>query len=88
MGRRPDSFVINIGNIMQTWTNGRFSSTPHRVINRGGRDRYSIPLFVNPDSDVQIAPLIGPSGAFTPFRYGDYQRDEWRRIFPIANIPN
>ena len=84
----PDSFVINIGNIMQTWTNGRFSSTPHRVINRGGRDRYSIPLFVNPDSDVQIAPLIGPSGAFTPFRYGDYQRDEWRRIFPIANIPN
>jgi hypothetical protein len=43
---------------------------------------------VNPDSDVRIAPLIGPSGAFTPFRYGDYQRDEWRRIFPIANIPN
>jgi isopenicillin N synthase-like dioxygenase len=84
----PDSFVINIGNIMQTWTNGRFSSTPHRVINRGGRDRYSIPLFVNPDSNVRIAPLIGPSGEFTPFRYGDYQRDEWRRIFPIAKIPN
>lgn len=83
----PDTFVINIGDILQIWTNGRFSSTPHRVINRAGRDRYSIPLFVNPDSNVRIAPLVGPSGDFTPFRYGDYQRDEWRRIFPIAKIP-
>ena len=41
-----DTFVINIGNIMETWSNGFFSSTPHRVINCGGQDRYSIPLFV------------------------------------------
>jgi isopenicillin N synthase-like dioxygenase len=83
-----DTFVINLGNVMQIWTNGRFSSTPHRVINRFGRDRYSVPLFVNPDSSVRIAPLIGaPTEEFVPFRYGDYQRDEWRRIFPVAKIP-
>jgi isopenicillin N synthase-like dioxygenase len=83
-----DTFVINLGNVMQIWTNGRFSSTPHRVINRFGRDRYSVPLFVNPDSGVRIAPLIGPpTPDFVPFRYGDYQRDEWRRIFPVAKIP-
>ncbi|HZS84954.1 MAG TPA: 2-oxoglutarate and iron-dependent oxygenase domain-containing protein [Stellaceae bacterium] len=83
-----DTFVINLGNIMQIWTNGRFSSTPHRVINRGGRDRYSIPLFVNPDSDAWIKPLIADGTTeFEPFRYGTYQRDEWRRIFPIAKIP-
>ncbi|HBK75155.1 MAG TPA: isopenicillin N synthase family oxygenase, partial [Gammaproteobacteria bacterium] len=29
-----ETFVINLGNIMQIWSNGRFSSTPHRVINR------------------------------------------------------
>jgi isopenicillin N synthase-like dioxygenase len=82
------TFVINIGNVMQIWTNGRFSSTPHRVINRGGRDRYSVPFFVNPDSTARIAPLVGPTPVdFVPFRYGDYQRDEWRRIFPIAKIP-
>ena len=84
----PDTFVINLGNVMQIWTNGRFSSTPHRVINRFGRDRYSIPLFVNPDSTARIAPLIGGSASdVAPFRYGDYQRDEWRRIFPVAKIP-
>src|SRR5216683_2863127 len=83
-----DTFVINLGNVMQIWTNGKFSSTPHRVINRFGRDRYSIPLFVNPDSEIRIAPLIGPATAYAaPFRYGDYQRDEWRRIFPVARIP-
>jgi isopenicillin N synthase-like dioxygenase len=83
-----DTFVINLGNVMQIWTNGKFSSTPHRVINRFGRDRYSVPLFVNPNSDARIAPLIGkamPDAA--PLRYGDYQRDEWRRIFPVARIP-
>jgi len=82
-----DTFVINLGNIMQIWTNGRFSSTPHRVINRAGRDRYSIPLFVNPDSSARIEPLIGSTSEFPAFRYGDYQRDEWRRIFPVAKIP-
>ncbi len=83
-----DTFVINLGNVMQIWTNGRFSSTPHRVINRGGRDRYSIPLFVNPGSSARIAPLIaGADTDFPPFLYGKYQRDEWRRIFPVAKIP-
>jgi len=83
-----DTFVINLGKIMQIWTNGRFSATPHRVINRGGCDRYSIPLFVNPDSSAMIEPLLpGETSDFAPFRYGTYQRDEWRRIFPIAKIP-
>jgi len=83
------TFVVNIGNVMQTWTNGRFSSTPHRVINRSGRDRYSIPLFVNPSYDVAVKPLVDieryHSAAFT---YGTYQRDVWRQTFPIAEIPD
>jgi len=83
----PDTYVINLGNIMQIWTNGHFSSTPHRVINRGGKDRYSIPLFVNPNRDAVIEPLIGAHEAgFEPFKFGDYQRKYYRRSFPVANI--
>lgn len=80
----PDTFVINIGNIMQIWTDGRFSSTPHRVINRGGRDRYSIPFFVHPGADAPVGPLR-ESGEDHP-RFADYQRDLLRRTFPVANI--
>ena len=81
-----DTFIINIGNIMEIWSNGFFSSTPHRVINCGDNDRYSIPLFVNPSADVVIAPLIGDTKAIEAFHYGTYQRDLWRNTFPVANI--
>ena len=83
-----DTFVVNLGNIMQIWTNGRFSSTPHRVVNRGGVERYSIPLFVNPNPEAIIQPLVDKSpDASAPFVYGDYQVDLWRRTFPVAKIP-
>jgi isopenicillin N synthase-like dioxygenase len=84
----PGTFVINLGDVMQIWTNGRFSSTPHRVINRGGKDRYSVPLFVQPNHGAAVEPLFGDAPPdFTPMRYGDYQRGMYRRIFPVAGIP-
>ncbi|MCP4391208.1 MAG: isopenicillin N synthase family oxygenase, partial [Gammaproteobacteria bacterium] len=77
-----DSFVVNIGDILQYWSNGRYSSTQHRVINRYGVDRYSIPYFVNPAAEIAISALDG-SESFTPFRYGDYQAGKWRNFFPV-----
>lgn len=81
-----NTFVINIGNIMQIWSAGYFSSTPHRVINRSGAERYSIPLFVNPGNDASISPLRGPLAGTDATDYVSYQRDIWARTFPIAGI--
>lgn len=50
----PGSFVINIGDMMSRWTNGVFSSTVHRVVNTSGRERYSIPMFINPNVGAVI----------------------------------
>ncbi|KAJ4390980.1 hypothetical protein N0V93_004579 [Gnomoniopsis smithogilvyi] len=49
------ALVINLGNLMSRWTNEKYKSNVHRVINKSGRERYSIPLFVsgNPDYVVE-----------------------------------
>ncbi len=74
---RPDCLILNIGDILARWTNGRFNSTPHRVINRSGeRSRYSLGMFFDPNLDTVVAPLrrFAGSGAAgpPPIRYGDY----------------
>ena len=49
-------FVINFGEMLEMWTEGRVVATPHRVV--GGRDeRLSIPLFYNPSADANVAPV-------------------------------
>lgn len=74
------AYVINIGDMMMGWTNGRFVSTPHRVVNRALRPRYSIPFFVNPDFDVTVEPLprlLGPGEQprFPPVHNGRFMVD-------------
>ena len=50
----PGAIVVNAGDLLNRWTNGRFLSTPHRVRNLSGRDRYSTPLFFQPKPDQVI----------------------------------
>ncbi len=54
----PGTFLINLGNIMRRWSNNRFLSTPHGVLNESGTDRYSIAYFhsPNPDSVIECLP--------------------------------
>jgi isopenicillin N synthase-like dioxygenase len=73
----PGSFLLNLGDIMPRWSNDRFVSTPHRVVNRSGRERYSIAYFFDPAMDAVIdclptcrAPDNPPR--YPPVRYGDY----------------
>jgi isopenicillin N synthase-like dioxygenase len=61
----PRSLVVNIGELMTRWTNGRLTSTLHRVVNRSGRDRFSIPLFVHPNADTLIDPSHLPGAGET-----------------------
>ena len=49
------ALVINLGDLVKVWTNGVYVSNPHRVANRTGRERYSIPTFFNLDYDTPVA---------------------------------
>ena len=55
----PGCFVVNIGNMLETWSGGRFRSTMHRVHPPVGRERYSIGYFAHPSYDTVIEPLRG-----------------------------
>jgi isopenicillin N synthase-like dioxygenase len=55
----PASFVVNTGDILHRWTNGRFLSTPHRAFNTSNGPRYAIPYFFHPNSDSLIECLPG-----------------------------
>lgn len=63
------TFVINIGDMLARWSNDLFVSTPHRVVNASGRERYSIPVFYDPDFETEVECLPNCSGADNPPKY-------------------
>lgn len=65
----PGTFIVNSGDILRRWTNDRFLSTPHRVINRSGRERYSIPFFFDPTLDYPLTALPSCVSENNPAKY-------------------
>jgi isopenicillin N synthase-like dioxygenase len=52
----PDTFVVNIGDLLELWTNGAYVATSHRV-RKVKEERYSFPLFFNVDYHTEVKPL-------------------------------
>ena len=92
----PGSFVCNIGDMLDRMTGGLYRSTPHRVLNTSGRDRYSFPLFFDPGFDTRIERIElgaavaedreqrwdGASVHAFEGTYGDYILGKVAKVFP------
>lgn len=92
----PDTFVCNLGDMLERMTSGRYRSTPHRVRNTGPSDRLSFPFFFDPSWNAEVLPI--PLGHETPRQararwdgedvhaitgtYGEYLWAKVGRVFP------
>lgn len=93
----PNAFVVNLGDMLERMTAGRYKSTPHRVRNTS-TDRLSFPLFLDPAWDAEVLPVphLAAAGAEHDSTerwdgasvhewsgtYGDYLLTKVGRVFP------
>ena len=67
-----NSVVVNIADMFQRWTNDRYVSTPHRVMNVLDRTRYSMPYFVGPNKDTIVKNLTDEPDKYDPISSYEY----------------
>ncbi len=80
----PGAFVINFGDMLERWTNGRYRATPHRVVSSADQHRYSIPVFTNPSYDWPVetfASCAADGPGYPPTTAGAYLEQRFDETF-------
>ena len=77
---RRDALVVNIGDIVQVWSNDRYHAALHRVATSGDHARYSVPFFFNPSYATHYQPLPTTVGSRRPARYRPIGWREFRAL--------
>ena len=75
---RPDALVVNIGDIVQVWSNDRYCAALHRAFVRPDAERFSVAFFLNPPYSADYAPLPSTIDARHPARYRPINWGEFR----------
>eukprot|EP00163_Fabomonas_tropica_P034015 TRINITY_DN9265_c0_g2_i1.p1 TRINITY_DN9265_c0_g2~~TRINITY_DN9265_c0_g2_i1.p1 ORF type:complete len:322 (+),score=34.14 TRINITY_DN9265_c0_g2_i1:210-1175(+) len=82
----PGTFVVNLGDMIARWTNDRYRSTLHRVVNSSGAERYSVPFFYsgNPGHEVRCLDTCladGDQPHYPPTTVEAHLMDMYRRTY-------
>jgi len=87
----PGALIINIGDMLMRWTNDRWVSTLHRVINDPERSRYSLPTFFDPAYRARVACIDSCQGPGNPAKYppitfGDYYKQGLDKTYGYRKV--
>jgi isopenicillin N synthase-like dioxygenase len=82
----PGTYVVNLGDMISRWTNDRYRSTIHRVVNASGRERYSVPFFYtgNYAYTVECIPTClapGEQPKYPPITVEQHMRAMYKRTY-------
>ncbi|XP_059434485.1 protein DMR6-LIKE OXYGENASE 2-like [Corylus avellana] len=89
----PDAYIINVGDIIQVWSNDKYESVDHRVVVNSKRERFSIPFLFNPAHYTLVKPLEELTNEQNPAKYRAYNLGKFiinrkRSNFQKLNVEN
>ncbi|KAL3538912.1 hypothetical protein ACH5RR_002278 [Cinchona calisaya] len=79
----PNAYIINVGDIIQVWSNDKYESVEHRVMVNPEKERFSIPFFFNPAHYTWIEPLDELINEQNPSKYKAYN---WGKFFATRKL--
>ncbi|CAK9186915.1 unnamed protein product [Ilex paraguariensis] len=88
-----DAYIINVGDIIQVWSNDRYESVEHRAAVNCKKDRISIPFFFNPAHYTNVKPLEELTddqnlAKYKPYNWGRFFATRKRSNFQKLNVEN
>ncbi|XP_022858561.1 protein DMR6-LIKE OXYGENASE 2-like [Olea europaea var. sylvestris] len=80
----PNAYIINVGDIIQVWSNDKYESVEHRVMVNSKKQRFSIPFFLNPAHFTWVEPLEELTNKENP----NYKAYNWGKFFVTRKLSN
>ncbi|KAL3515241.1 hypothetical protein ACH5RR_022143 [Cinchona calisaya] len=81
----PNAYIINVGDIIQVWSNDKYESVEHRVMVNSEKERFSIPFFFNPAHYTWVEPMEELINEQNPRKYKPYN---WGKFFTTRKRSN
>ncbi len=86
-------YIVNVGDMMARWTNGRYKSTLHRVTGDLKTDRYSVPFFVEPNYNTKVDVLQsclkpGEQAKYPPIISGEWLASRFEAAYNGEGLEN
>lgn len=80
------SYIVNLGDMIARWTNDNYRSTLHRVINKSGKERFSIPFFYTGHIDHKVSCIktclpIGESPKYVATTVEKYMIEMYQKTY-------
>ncbi|KAK4477061.1 hypothetical protein RD792_016266 [Penstemon davidsonii] len=80
-----DAYIVNVGDLIQVWSNDKYESVEHRVKVNSEKERFSIPFFLNPSHNIWVQPLEEFINDQSPAKYKGYS---WGKFYATRKLSN